>query len=138
MDRSLLTSDDFPEIGLVLEAAIRCADSTPIGRGADARLIRACAKFGALERRCLALHYGPARIEDEDALDRALAPIRARMHHVLQDVCDQHAVTLEGHRARAAAVALWAPDLITERNLTGSPERRIVGALLRDLLGGPA
>lgn len=138
MDQALLTSDDLPGIGLVREAAIRCADSLPTGRASDARLIRACAKFGALERRCLALYFGPQRIEDDGARDRMLAPIKARMDRVLQDICDQRAVTLEGHRARAAAVALYAPDLITEKDLGGYTDQSIVGALLRDLVGEEA
>lgn len=83
----------------------------------------------------LARYFGPARIEDDDARDCALASIKARMDGVLRDICQLRAATLEGHRARAAAVALWAPDLITEKDLDGGPAERIVGALLRDLLG---
>lgn len=71
---SLLTSDDLPDLGEVRAAAIRCVDRMSVNAelSADAHLIRACAEFEAGERQVLVLYDGGARIEDDDAPDRAI------------------------------------------------------------------
>ncbi len=101
----------------------------------DAELLAACGQFDALQHRVAALFDGPDWIEDEAERDIALLPIEAAQDALLDRVCFLRATTPEGHRARAATVALFDPGILGKVN-DGHPVERMMAALLRDLVGG--
>jgi len=103
---------------------------------ADAALILACARFSALERQMLATFDGPDRIDDDIARDVVLAALREAQGPQIDLVCRLRATSLAGHRARAAAFAVWDGGETAYRAASqASLEDRVLAALVRDLAG---
>ncbi len=108
--------------------------SSPLDKG----LLAAAAAFCALERRMLALIEGADRITDNDARDMLLRPLRNKQLSHLDLLCRQQARSLAGHRARAAAFALWdGGELARLAQANGFLADRLLAALIRDLADVP-
>jgi len=101
---------------------------------ADAELLAVCAAFDATEHKYRRLFYGPARIVDDDERALAQEPIYAEQERLLEPLCRLRATTLDGFRARARTLALWAPDLLVpDETMEPTTDERMVAALLRDM-----
>ncbi|MGI4945516.1 MAG: hypothetical protein ACRYHQ_33945, partial [Janthinobacterium lividum] len=85
--------------------------TAPCGAGAaaaqDEELLAAAVAFCALERRMQGLIEGPDSIADDGARDVMLAPLWDEQEPHLDLLVRLRARSLGGHRARAAAFALW-------------------------------
>src|SRR5205085_2014995 len=104
-----------------------------LAAGPDAELIALCAQFDTGERQYLAIYE---QVADDDAADRAAAPIRAAQRLLLNRICAIRATTLEGFRARIRTVMLEDQELDpTAEAETGEWyfNVRLMAVLLRDL-----
>lgn len=122
-------------LGLACPAMAASAGAAALNPDAD--LIQACRTFDALEAR-IGNYFsdGVTPIADEDERDRAMAPLHAQQQQLLDVICATQATTPEGIIARASTIVGWDPDLASDA-VAGDPwDRRLVAALLRDLVGG--
>ncbi len=123
-----------------LAAVAAVAPGVTLGQlGAEQRLIAACGEIIALERHLWTVL--PARFSEhqDDELDAAQAPFSARQGQLIEQICAAKAVTLDGCRAKARALAAWAPYLVADaEGHVGSEYRsdRMVASILRDLVAG--
>ena len=78
---------------------------------------------------------GPGCIADDTAREVLLRPLREAQAPHLDRLCQGRAVSLAGHRARAAAFALWdAGELADLAEANRFPADRLLAALVRDLV----
>ncbi len=75
----------------------------------------------------LAEKYGLQDIDKDD-------PLLDEISVSLKAIVNARASTLEGHRARARAIAFYTPDLTNTQTIQGEDEA-MMAALLRDLVG---
>jgi hypothetical protein len=101
--------------------------------GPDAGLIADCHAFIAWEHRVLALYTGPGKIEEGDERDAAEDTLQIHQRPLLDRICATPATTLEGARAKGAALATWAPDHL--KPPTQCWDERLLASLLADLIG---
>ncbi|WP_298225806.1 hypothetical protein [Acidocella sp.] len=105
----------------------------------DRELIAACGEIIALEHymwKALTARYSE---NQDDELDAAQAPFAARQNHLIKQICAAKAYTMDGCRAKARALAAWAPDLVADDADLGKREflnDRMVASILRDLVAG--
>lgn len=106
-----------------------------IAASADADLIASAAAFCVLERRMQDLIEGPSCVADDATRELLLRPLRDEQAPHLDRLCQARAVGLAGHRARAAAFALWdVGELADLAEANGFPSDRLLAALVRDLV----
>ncbi len=106
-------------------------------------LIAACMEVIALEHHIWKIL--PTRFsehQDRD-LDTAQAPFSARQNHLIKEICIAKAYTLDGCRAKAKALAAWAPDMMEDATGPGASrflnerlDELMVASILRDLVAG--
>ena len=102
---------------------------------ADADLVAAAVAFCALEQRMQDLIEGPGCVPDDAAREVLLRPLREAQAPHLDRLCQVRAVGVAGHRARAAAFALWdAGELVDLAEVNRLPADRLLAALVRDLV----
>ena len=102
----------------------------------DEVLLAASAAFCILERGMQDLIEGSGRVADEDARELLLKPLRDQQALHLDLLCQQHARSPAGHRARATAFALWDNGELNDlANTNGFPADRLLAAIVRDLTG---
>jgi hypothetical protein len=123
---------------LVMTAPIAAAAESP-----DAELLAAIAQFDALERRIWPPEGRNCEtFEEEHAADALAEPLKVEQRALLSRICTTPARTIDGLRARARSLVLWAPDIGVE--IAESDRGRfgwddwMVSALIRDLTGGHA
>ena len=112
----------------------------PVAPSPDAELIRLCDAFNALEAKIQAAYSdGPEGIEDDNARDDFLEPIRAAQDDLLCQIEAIRATTMQGVMARAAMFAGWADDILADWAESHSYDERMLLALVRDAaaLSGP-
>ncbi len=100
----------------------------------DAELIALCGEFDDLRRQIDALFEGPGRIANEEERDVAAAPLEAAQDALVERICAMRASTIEGYRARLVSAALYDPSIF-HLSGEGFPAHRMVGAVIRDLIG---
>jgi hypothetical protein len=106
--------------------------------GADAELIRLCPEFDGLERQVKSYFPGGANyIRDDNERDVFIDQLWEQQKRLLDPLIEARATTLDGFRARAATLALFAQDM-AEPDPDDDVPGQIVLALLRDLTGGVA
>ena len=117
------------------------ATSTEAGRSrttvarSECRLFDAFNAFSKLEQQKIRLLK--TGHDDDPRLDLALARLGMEQADYLTAMCDQRAVTIQGHRARATAFALWdAGDLNYRAREGDATEDVILSAIIRDLTDG--
>jgi hypothetical protein len=96
-----------------------------------------CAQFNALERQIKSLYpdeAGSLGIEDDDERDRTIEPLCEKQLPLVKQICTTTATTVDGLRAKAASIALWAPDYLTEDQGQGFAGK-MTASLLCDLQG---
>jgi hypothetical protein len=104
-----------------------------VAPGPDAELIRLCDAFGALEAKIAAAYsHGPEGIEDDNARDDFLEPIRAAQDDLLCQIEVTRAKTLQGIVARAAMFAAWGDDILADWAEGSGYDDRMLLALVRD------
>lgn len=112
----------------------------PVAASPDAELIRLCDAFNALEAKITAAYsHGPEGIEDDNARDDFLEPIRAAQEELLGQIEVIRATTVQGVVARAAMFADWGYDILADWAESGAYDDRMLFALVRDAaaLSGP-
>lgn len=112
------------------------AGARTVGAAADpdVGLLTAAAAFCVLERRMRELIEGPNSVLDDNARELLLKPLRDQQASYVDLLCRQHARSLAGHRARAAAFALWDDGELNDlANANGFPADRLLAAMVRDL-----
>ena len=78
---------------------------------------------------------GLDRVADDAARDAVLAPLRHEQTPHLDLLVRRRARSLAGHRARAAAFALWDGGEIADRaEASGLLDDRLLASLVRDLV----
>ena len=97
----------------------------------DAELIRLCAKFDALEQKRDESFSG---IEDDDERDAFVAPIVEQQDALTDQILEMQPRTLEGFKALARSIAIWAPDMIDDSESTGL-HSDLIRMLLLGLVG---
>lgn len=134
--RALLQGSVVTALGAGIAAAPAVAAVS--GSNPDAELIRMCAEHDALEHRVRALDYTALPDSEEEAgFEAASDALSAQQGPILERICELRGTTLEGLRARARTWALWMGE--QTRDVPGDyPERRMIRALIRDLLGEDA
>jgi hypothetical protein len=101
----------------------------------DAALLAACVAYAGVRRRIDQLSRAKTNL-GEDALERAHAELHEAASSALAGVAAHRAVTLEGHRARAAAIVFWDEgELIRLVDKYDILQDRLLLALLADLVG---
>jgi hypothetical protein len=101
----------------------------------DAGLLTSCLVYSRIMRRYDRLPKARGRRGEEDAGDSARGDLYSRGSLILAHVATQTARTLDGHRARSAAILTWDDGrLIGLANEPGYLEDRLILALLVDLL----
>ena len=115
----------------------RCAALT---RGSpahpDVALLAACAAYGHARRPADRLARADARSLADHTLERAQARLHEAASSALANIVALRATTLEGHRARAAAILAWDQgELISLVGRYGILQDRLILALLADLIG---
>lgn len=98
---------------------------------ADAGLLKLCAACDALTHQAGLLWQGAARIADDDARDVALTRIADRQEPLLEQLCEIHPVTSQGHAARARTLLLWDRDPCWTR--PACLDDALTAAVVRDL-----
>ena len=98
----------------------------------DAELLRLASEFQALDHRYAAIVDATDDDAEQDAL---LAPVCEAQDALLPCLLACRATTLEGIRARAACVVLFAPDYVWALEDSSHTDALLIGALLRDLAG---
>lgn len=98
----------------------------------DAVLISACTEFDVLSSHFDRI-YADADPGDPDA-DGLADPIEKRMAGLIECICGGPAQSLPGVRARALTLSRWDAELADEGGRDGPWSRRILRALLGDLL----
>jgi hypothetical protein len=102
---------------------------------ADAPLLAACLAYASIRRRADQLSQTKGDI-GEGALEKTHAELHEAATSALADVAATWAVTLEGHRARAAAILFWDEgELVTLVDKYAILQDRLMLALLADLVG---
>ena len=101
----------------------------------ECRLFDACNAFNKLElQKIWLLKTGD---EDDPRLDLALARLGMEQANCLTGMSGERAVTIQGHRARATAFALWdAGDLDYRAREGEATEDMLLSAIVRDLTIG--
>lgn len=103
---------------------------------ADAGLLANCVEYGRIRRRRDHLSRTGRRGMDKEEWERADANLHGKGAAVLEHVTSRAAVTLDGHRARAAAILAWDEgELITLVDTYAILQDRLMLALLADLVG---
>ncbi len=101
----------------------------------DADLLTACVAYGRIRRRADRLGRADTRTMSGEALEQAYADLHTAGSSLLAQVAAHRAVTLDGHRARAAAVLAWDEgELIGLADRYGILQDRLMLALLADLI----
>jgi hypothetical protein len=101
----------------------------------DAGLLASCLAYSRIMRRYDRLPKARGRRSEENAGDSARADLYSRGTLILAHVATQTARTLDGHRARAAAILTWDDGrLIGLADAPGYLDDRLLLALLVDLL----
>lgn len=116
--------------------ALLGAGACTVGAAADpdVGLLTVAAAFCVLERRMRELIEGPNSVLDDNARELLLEPLRDQQASYVDLLCRQHARSLAGHRARAAAFALWDDGELNDlANANGFPADRLLAAMVRDL-----
>lgn len=125
----------------IAAAAASVARPAPAGgtaQSTDAKLIRLCAEFDAVERRVKSHYAGGANhIRDDDERDAIIDPFCRQQERLLALLVEARATTLDGLRARAATLALFAPD-VARPDANDDLPGQMIAAILRDLTGGVA
>lgn len=114
-------------------------DATLGQLGAEQRLIAACGEIIALERHLWTVLTARFSEHQEEALEAAQAPFAATQGQLIKQICAAKAVTLDGCRAKAQALAAWAPYLVADAEGHVESEwrsDRMVASILRDLVAG--
>jgi hypothetical protein len=124
-------------LGASAAAIARPIPATAAGARPDADLIAGCAEYERLYGAFVAAHDGPDAPEDDDELDAIVAPINDRLRWLTDRICEARPATLDGHRARARALACLDPEALGDFLCADTVDARLTTALLRDLLGGP-
>ena len=102
----------------------------------DAALLTACVAYGRIRRQVDRLARADTRTMSEDALEQAHADLHSAGSSSLAQVAAYRAVTLDGHRARAAAFLAWDEgELVGLVDRYGILQDRFLLALLTDLVG---
>jgi hypothetical protein len=103
--------------------------------GDDTALIADCQAFIAWEHRVVGLYSGPGKIEEGAERDAAENGLQVHQRPLLDRICTTPAMTPAGSRAKATALATWAPD-----HLKPGPywDERLLASLLEDLTGRTA
>lgn len=106
--------------------------------GDDAELLSLLSEFDGWEHRYQATYNGAHTVEAEDAGESARNFCHAEQAKLIDRICALHAVTLDGMRARARTLLLWAPldegPAEEVAAASGYPfDWRMRAALLRDL-----
>lgn len=119
-----------------IAAAAAAVAVTAAAAHPDADLIAACEAFTETERRLQAIYPGCAA-EILDEATRALIEddLWGRQRALVRRICAARATTLDGIRARAAAIAAFDPMWLEHGALNW--DERMLAALLRDLTAGP-
>ncbi len=123
-------------IGGAVAKSSQLENSTP---APDAELIAVCAEFDALERQsCIINGTGPDCVPDDAEADRVSAPIRARMHALLDRMDELRAASPAGIQARAHCLAQHAGHLDYSFDYPETMVGRLLIYLMRDAaaLGG--
>lgn len=103
----------------------------------DAALLAACAEYAVLRRRIDGVFKGTKSLADEEERARVNADLIAAGHAALILTATSRAVTLDGHRARAAVFLAWDDgDVVGRARRHGITEDRLLAALLTDLVAG--
>jgi hypothetical protein len=101
----------------------------------DADLLAGCIAYCRIKRRRVRLPKALGRRGEEDAGESDGADLHSKGSLVLAHVAAQTARTLDGHRARAAAILEWDDgQLIGLADQPGYLEDRLLLALLVDLV----
>jgi hypothetical protein len=114
-------------------AALAAGTAAAAAPNPDTDLIARCAAFDRLENARIALFEDAAR-RDEDVTESAMAPVEAGQDRIVEAIWQTRAQTLEGVRAKARNLALWAPDLLSSG--PGCWDQNFMTSILRDLLDG--
>jgi hypothetical protein len=122
-------------------AAIVAGLATPAiagGPDPDGELIALCAEFDALERGIKAYYPGGAKYILCDAeRDNATAPLDQEQRGLIDRMCELRASTLNGIRARARTLVLWAADEAEGAECKSNClDDRMRAAISRDLIAG--
>lgn len=102
-------------------------------------LIAACSEVVALERHLWTVLAARFSERQQEELDAAQAPFAARQSQLIEQICAAKAVTLDGCRAKARALASWAPYRVADAEGYEESEfrsDRMVASILRDLTAG--
>ncbi len=140
--RKLLTGAAGALAGTTLAIGGAAAKVRQVGEatpGLDAELIAVCAEFDTLERQsCIINGTGPDCVPDDDEADRVTAPIRARMHELLDRMDRLRAASPAGIQARAHCLAQHAGHLDYSFDYPETMVGRLLIYLMRDAaaLGG--
>lgn len=100
----------------------------------DAGLIAACAEFAGLNRKMDALNSAVLTGDDRDRADAEVDRLQSLQYVVADRIVALRATTFEGVQTRARTLAAWADDLITDSAESGFADKRIMAAVLRDLV----
>ena len=101
----------------------------------EARLLETCDAFNQLEQRKIRLLQ--AGDDERPGFDLALARLGMEQADQLSGMCNQRAVTIHGHRARAISFALWdGGDLAYRARASAALEDMILHSIVRDLSSG--
>jgi hypothetical protein len=101
----------------------------------DAALLTACVAYGRIRRRVDRFGKAGTRTMSGEALEQAHADLHAAGSSLLVQVAAHRAVTLDGHRARAAAFLAWDEgELIGLADRCGILQDRLIIAMLADLI----
>lgn len=121
-------------------AAITAGMTAPVLAGAatitpdpDAELIALCAEFDRAEHARIAILRDPTIPDDTATWDRLLGPFEDEQDRLAPKIWETRAQTLEGIRAKAKTLALWAPHFLAEEAEGWDDEFAV--SIIRDLVG---
>ena len=107
-------------------AGLLLAETVLSAAGADAEILSTSAALDELEQEGRRL----AELDDQSA---RLDEIRAAQEPLIAFLSSTRSRTIEGTRAKARSLALWAPDLLTESD---DAIEGMTSSILEDLIGG--
>ncbi|GBR57502.1 hypothetical protein AA18889_1196 [Acetobacter senegalensis DSM 18889] len=141
--RSLSRRDLFPAFGATALAGIAAAGlakpetltAAPAAKpeGKDAVGIALCERFIKDNQFAQSFYDGVNRIDDDDRRDIIVNSIYDRNDEVVESIALWCAVTPEGIKAKARALAVWAGKHIAHNAHGGLWEDTLLLSLLRDL-----
>ena len=99
------------------------------GQHPDADLLASLEEFDALERQKVTIYQ---QISADKEADEAATPLHDRQAELLAEICEMHATTLDGCKARARSLLLWSREA-PEFSGGWTDDMRV--ALTRDLVG---